>query len=98
MAITYRWEILRLQVKPAAEGQQNVLHRIHWRLWGKLEDETGVYEASIEDSTTLRFFLFSSLTCNFLQICSQCSGNKSCGLKYGIFSISISEFSMASFK
>ena len=38
MAITYRWEILRLQVKPAAEGQQNVLHRIHWRLWGKLVD------------------------------------------------------------
>ena len=55
MAITYRWEILRLQVKPAAEGQQNVLHRIHWRLWGKLVDETGEYESSIEDSTTLRF-------------------------------------------
>ncbi len=55
MAITYRWEILRLQVKPSAEGQQNVLHRIHWRLWGKLVDETGEYESSIEDSTTLRF-------------------------------------------
>ena len=55
MAITYRWEILRLQVKPSSDGQTNVLHRIHWRLWGKLEDETGVYEASIEDSTTLRF-------------------------------------------
>lgn len=55
MAITYRWEILRLQVKPSSDGQTNVLHRIHWRLWGKLEDETGSYEASIEDSTTLRF-------------------------------------------
>lgn len=55
MAITYRWEILRLQVQPAANGQQNVLHRIHWRLWGKLVDETGEYESSIEDSTTLRF-------------------------------------------
>lgn len=55
MAITYRWEILRLQVKPSSDGQTNVLYRIHWRLWGKLEDETGSYEASIEDSTTLRF-------------------------------------------
>jgi hypothetical protein len=55
MAITYRWEIIRLQVKPIAEGQQNVLHRIHWRLWGKLVDETGEYESSIDESTTLRF-------------------------------------------
>ena len=55
MAITYRWEIIRLQVKPSADGQQNVLYRIHWRLWGKLVDETGVYESSIEDSTTLMF-------------------------------------------
>lgn len=55
MAITYRWEIIRLQVQPSANGQQNVLQRIHWRLWGKLVDETGEYESSIEDSTTLRF-------------------------------------------
>ena len=55
MAITYRWEIIRLQVKPSADGQQNVLYRIHWRLWGKLVDETGVYESSIVRKIQERF-------------------------------------------
>lgn len=55
MAITYRWEIMRLQVQPTSNGQENVLYRVHWRLWGKLVDETGEYESSIEDCTTLRF-------------------------------------------
>jgi hypothetical protein len=55
MAITYRWEISRLQVQPSSNGQENVLYRVHWRLWGKLIDETGEYESSIEDVTTLKF-------------------------------------------
>ncbi len=55
MAITYRWQITKLQVQPSANGQQNVLYRVHWRLWGKLVDETGEYESHIEDVTTLRF-------------------------------------------
>jgi len=55
MAITYRWEILRLQVQPTSNGRENVLYRVHWKLWGKIVDETGEYESSIEDVTTLRF-------------------------------------------
>lgn len=55
MAITYRWEITKLQVQPNNNGQQNVLYRVHWRLFGKLVDETGEYESHIEDVTTLRF-------------------------------------------
>lgn len=55
MAITYRWEIIRLQVQPSSNGRENVLYRVHWKLWGKIVDETGEYESSIEDVTTLRF-------------------------------------------
>jgi len=55
MAITYTWQITKLQVQPSNNGQQNVLYRVHWRLWGKLVDETGEYESHIEDVTTLRF-------------------------------------------
>ncbi len=55
MAITYTWQITKLQVQPSNKGQQNVLYRVHWRLWGKLVDETGEYESHIEDVTTLRF-------------------------------------------
>jgi len=55
MAITYRWEISKLQVQPSSNGRENVLYRVHWRLWGKLVDETGEYESSLEDVTTLRF-------------------------------------------
>jgi hypothetical protein len=55
MAITYRWEIRKLQVQPTSNGQQNVLYRVHWKLWGTLIDETGMYESSIEEVTTLRF-------------------------------------------
>ena len=55
MAITYRWEITKLQVQPNNNGQQNVLWRVHWRLFGTLVDETGEYESHIEDVTTLRF-------------------------------------------
>ena len=55
MAITYTWQITKLQVQPNSNGQENVLYRVHWRLFGKLVDETGEYESHIEDVTTLRF-------------------------------------------